>query len=41
MEINGELSQQKLLLLSEAEIQGLHHPAEANLGYFRTRFQPP
>jgi hypothetical protein len=27
--------------MSEAEIQGLLHPAQANLGYFLAWFQPP
>jgi hypothetical protein len=34
-----KISQQQFLPLSEAEIQGLLHPAEANLGYFLARFQ--
>jgi hypothetical protein len=33
MEINKKISLQKFLALSEAEVQGLLHPAEASLGY--------
>jgi hypothetical protein len=42
MKINKKnISVQKFLRLSEAEIQGLLHPAEANLGYFLAWFQSP
>jgi hypothetical protein len=34
MKINKKVSLQKFLPLSEAEIQGLLHPAEAKPGYF-------
>jgi hypothetical protein len=33
------MSLQQFLPLSEAEIQGLLHPAEVNLGYFLAWFQ--
>jgi hypothetical protein len=39
MEINKKISLQQFLPLSEAEIQGLLHPAEASLGYFLAWFQ--
>jgi hypothetical protein len=39
MKINKNISLQKFLPLSEAEIQGLLHPAEANLGYLLVWFQ--
>jgi hypothetical protein len=38
--INKKISLQQFLPLSEAEIQGLLHPAEANLGYFLAWYQP-
>jgi hypothetical protein len=38
MKINKKISLQQFLPLSEAEIQGLLHPAEANLGYFLRGF---
>jgi hypothetical protein len=38
MKIN-KISLQQFLPLSEAEIQALLHPAEANLGYFLAGFQ--
>jgi hypothetical protein len=34
MKINKKISLHQFLPLSEAEIQGLLHPAQANLGYF-------
>jgi hypothetical protein len=34
-----KISLQPFLPLSEAEVMGFLHPAEANLGYFRTWFQ--
>jgi hypothetical protein len=34
-----KMSLQRFLPLSEAEIQGLLHPAEANLGYFLEWFK--
>jgi hypothetical protein len=39
MKINNEISLQHFFPMSEAEIQGLLHPAEANLGYFLAWFQ--
>jgi hypothetical protein len=39
IKINNKISLQQFLLLSGAEIQGLLHPAEANLGYFLAWFQ--
>jgi hypothetical protein len=39
MKINRKISLQQFLPLSKAEIQGLLHPAEANLGYFLMWFQ--
>jgi hypothetical protein len=36
---NKKISQQQFLALSEAEIQGLLHPAQANLCYFLAWFQ--
>jgi hypothetical protein len=39
MKINRKISQQQSIPLSEAEIQGLLHPAQANLGYFCVWFQ--
>jgi hypothetical protein len=39
MKINKKISLQQFLPLSEAGIQGLLHPAEANLGYFLAWFQ--
>jgi hypothetical protein len=38
-EINKKIFLQQFLRLSEAELQGLLHPAEANLGYFLAWFQ--
>jgi hypothetical protein len=38
MEMNKKISLQQFLPLTEAEIQGLLHPAEANLGYFLAGF---
>jgi hypothetical protein len=38
MKINNRISLQQFLPLSEAETQGLLHPAEANLGYFLLGF---
>jgi hypothetical protein len=37
--INKKILLQQFLLLSEAEIQGLIHPAQANIGYFLAWFQ--
>jgi hypothetical protein len=34
-----KMSLKQFLPLSEAKIQGLHHPAQANLGYFLVWFQ--
>jgi hypothetical protein len=39
MKIHKKISLQQFIPLSEAEIQGLLHPAEANLGYFLEWFQ--
>jgi hypothetical protein len=39
MKISKEISLQQFLPLSEAEIQGLLHPAQASLGYFLAWFQ--
>jgi hypothetical protein len=39
MKINKKISLQQFLHFSEAEIQGLLHPAQANLGYFLTWYQ--
>jgi hypothetical protein len=39
MKINKKKSLQQFLPLSKAEIQGLLHPAESNLGYFLVWFQ--
>jgi hypothetical protein len=39
LKINKNISLQQFLPLSEAEIQGLLHPAQANPGYFVTWFQ--
>jgi hypothetical protein len=39
MKINNEISLQQFISVSEAEIQGLLHPAEANFGYFLAWFQ--
>jgi hypothetical protein len=39
MKINKKISLQELLPLSEAEIQGLLYPAQANLGHFLAWFQ--
>jgi hypothetical protein len=39
MKINKHISLHQFISLSEAEILGPHHPAEANLGYFLAWFQ--
>jgi hypothetical protein len=39
MKINKKISLQEFLPRSEAEIQGLLHSAEANLGYFLAWFE--
>jgi hypothetical protein len=39
MKINKKVSLHQFLALSEAEIQGLLHQAQANLGYFLAWFQ--
>jgi hypothetical protein len=39
MKIDTKISLQQFLPLPEAEIWGLFHPAEANLGYFLAWFQ--
>jgi hypothetical protein len=39
MKINTEISLKQFLPLSEAEIQGLLHPTQANLEYFLAWFQ--
>jgi hypothetical protein len=41
MKINILISLQQFIPLSEAEIQGLLHPAEANLGYWFQCLQLP
>jgi hypothetical protein len=40
MEINKKISLQQFLPPSEAEVQGLLHPAEANPGYFLVSVSP-
>jgi hypothetical protein len=39
MEINKKNIMQQFPSLSEAEIQGIFHPAQASLGYFVAWFQ--
>jgi hypothetical protein len=31
----------KITAVPQADVQGLHHPAQSNLGYFLARFQSP
>jgi hypothetical protein len=39
MKINKKISQQQFLPVPEAEIQGLLHPVQDNLGHILTQFQ--